>query len=71
MKTQVGHAQTFAIAVTRAYVYGGLLELRIEDLDYGRCKPHLLIEMIEDLLWFGIKWNGGPSPAMNLIDILK
>lgn len=57
----VGHAQTFGIAYIRAKFNGsgnpGLLVLRIEDLDRARCKPTYLIEMLEDLLWFGIPWT--------------
>ena len=53
----VGHAQTFLIAMLRAKQKGGKLLLRIEDLDYGRCKSRYLNEMIEDMLWMGISWD--------------
>jgi glutamyl/glutaminyl-tRNA synthetase len=49
----VGHARTFWIAQQRAQLAGGILLLRIEDLDGPRCKPHFLKAMIEDLKWFG------------------
>lgn len=35
----------------------GKLLLRIEDLDFLRCKNHFLKEMLEDLRWFGIHWH--------------
>lgn len=40
----------------------GKLLLRIEDLDFLRCKNHFLNEMLEDLRWFGIRWTE-PLPS--------
>jgi hypothetical protein len=58
----VGHARTFWIAQERAQAAGGVLILRIEDLDIHRCKPYHLTSILEDLVWFGIKWDRGPTP---------
>jgi glutamyl-tRNA synthetase len=65
----VGHAQTFLIALSRARLHGGTLLLRIEDLDTQRCKPHYLIDMMEDFRWFGIKWDNDidVSAASNVV----
>eukprot|EP01038_Epipyxis_sp_PR26KG_P011041 gene11041-14825_t len=60
----VGHAQTFWIAQERALSRQGEIILRIEDIDFHRCKPRFVEEMIEDLQWFGINWNNSPLFAM-------
>jgi len=57
----LGHARTFWIAQQRAEARGGVLVLRIEDLDPGRCKPQWTAAMLEDLRWFGFRWQEGPD----------
>src|SRR5262249_48837746 len=39
----------------------GKLVLRIEDLDRDRCRPEFEEAIIEDLLWFGLRWDEGPD----------
>jgi len=53
-----GHALTFRTAQERAR--GGVLVLRIEDLDAGRCRPEFRAAIVEDLREFGIQWQEGP-----------
>jgi len=55
----LGHALTFRTARERAR--GGVLVLRIEDLDAGRCRPEFRAAIAEDLRWFGIEWQEGPD----------
>jgi glutamyl-tRNA synthetase len=57
----LGHARTFWIAQKRAQEHGGKLILRNEDLDRDRCKPQYVADMIEDLRWFGFRWDEGPD----------
>jgi glutamyl-tRNA synthetase len=57
----VGHARTFWVAQERARLNRGTLVLRIEDLDFERCKPEFLSAMLEDLRWFGFTWDEGPD----------
>ena len=57
----LGHAKTFWTAQQRAEQFGGTLILRIEDLDRDRCKPQYQIDLIEDLTWFGFRWQEGPD----------
>ena len=45
--------------------------IQIQRQDVKRCKSHYYTAMIEDLSWFGIKWNCGPSSEDFLIDINK
>lgn len=57
----LGHARTFWIAQQRARAAGGTLILRNEDLDPDRCRPEFVAAMIEDLHWFGLRWEEGPD----------
>jgi len=57
----VGHAKTFWAAQERARQAGGMLVLRNEDLDRARCKAEFVEAMLQDLHWFGFKWQEGPD----------
>ncbi len=57
----LGHARTFWIAQRRAQACEGELVLRNEDLDRSRCRAVYASAMIEDLRWFGLRWNEGPD----------
>ena len=57
----LGHARTFWTAQQRAEGHGGTLLLRNEDLDRDRCKPEFVTAMLEDLRWFGFRWQEGPD----------
>jgi glutamyl/glutaminyl-tRNA synthetase len=57
----LGHARTFWTAQERANEQGGVLVLRNEDLDQQRCKPEFVTAMLEDLRWFGLRWQEGPD----------
>jgi glutamyl-queuosine tRNA(Asp) synthetase len=56
----LGHARTFWIAQERAHAAGGKLILRVEDLDRARCRPEFTQGSLEDLQWFGFRWDEGP-----------
>ena len=57
----LGHARTFQAAQERAEERGGVLVLRNEDLDRDRCRPEFVTAMLEDLRWFGLRWQEGPD----------
>ncbi|EEF60234.1 tRNA glutamyl-Q(34) synthetase GluQRS [Pedosphaera parvula] len=57
----LGHARTFWTAQERAEAQGGTLVLRNEDLDPGRSKPEFVAAMLEDMHWFGLRWQEGPD----------
>jgi len=57
----VGHARTFWMAQERAVVRSGALVLRNDDLDGARCAPGFVEAMIEDMRWFGFRWQEGPD----------
>jgi len=56
-----GHARTFWTAQERALAAGGTLILRNEDLDGSRSLPEFATAMLEDLRWFGFRWQEGPD----------
>ncbi len=39
---------------------GGRFLLRIEDLDVPRCPKHLAQQIMDDLSWFGFRWDAPP-----------
>ena len=57
----LGHARTFWTAQQRAEAHGGALVLRNEDLDRDRCQSNFVAAMLEDLKWFGFRWDEGPD----------
>lgn len=57
----VGHAITFWHAQERARQASGKLVLRIEDLDHDRCRTEFREAIVEDLHWFGLRWDEGPD----------
>ncbi|MGP8235974.1 MAG: tRNA glutamyl-Q(34) synthetase GluQRS [Limisphaerales bacterium] len=57
----LGHARTFWTAQQRAAAAGGALVLRNEDLDARRFRLEFVDAMIEDLRWFGFRWQEGPD----------
>lgn len=57
----LGHARTFWIAMERAREAGGRLVYRNEDIDPQRCKAEYTAAAIEDLHWFGCRWDEGPD----------
>lgn len=57
----LGHARTFWTAQQRALKHNGVLVLRNEDLDPDRCRPEFSSALMEDLRWFGFRWQEGPD----------
>ena len=53
----LGNARTFMIAWLRARARGGMVILRMEDLDHPRDKPGAAREAVEDLKWLGFDWD--------------
>jgi len=53
----LGHVRTFWLATERARRAGGRLLMRIDDLDYDRCKPIYTQGALEDLAWLGLEWE--------------
>lgn len=57
-KLHLGHARTFLLAYWHARSRGGRLVLRIEDLDAPRVVPGAADDIVRDLTWLGVDWDG-------------
>jgi glutamyl-tRNA synthetase len=57
-RLHLGHARTFLIAYWHTLSRGGVLHLRIDDLDAGRLRPGMVDATLEDLEWLGLEPNG-------------
>lgn len=55
-RLHLGHAYAAWIAHLNSGDSGFLL--RIEDIDYSRCKVEYVVGILEDLEWLGLKWKG-------------
>lgn len=54
----LGHAHAALTAWRRAREAGGRFLLRIEDIDPVRCRPGYVRDLLEDLEWLGLDWDG-------------
>lgn len=54
----LGHAYSALLAHTAARDTGGRFLLRIEDIDAGRCRPEYTTQIIDELQWLGLDWDG-------------
>jgi glutamyl-Q tRNA(Asp) synthetase len=54
----LGHAYAAWAAWNWARRAGGILRLRLEDIDGGRCRPEYAAAIPEDLAWLGLDWDG-------------
>lgn len=63
----LGHAYAAILAHDMARAAGGRFLLRIEDIDRQRSKPEWEAQLIEDLRWLGLSWDG---PVMRQSDRL-
>jgi glutamyl-Q tRNA(Asp) synthetase len=52
----LGHARSALLNSDLAHAVGGVMQLRIEDIDRTRCRPELEQAIYEDLDWLGIRW---------------
>ncbi len=57
----IGHARTFFTAWKRARETGGVLVMRMEDLDLERSRAEYAQAALEDLRWLGMDWDEGPD----------
>jgi glutamyl-Q tRNA(Asp) synthetase len=56
----LGHAYSALTNLALARSAGGLMLLRIEDIDRARCSLELEAAMLDDLEWLGFEWDGTP-----------
>ncbi len=67
----LGSARTALFNWLYARHTGGKLLLRIEDTDRARSKKEFLDEILEDLRWLGIDWDGEPIYQSKRISAYK
>lgn len=54
----LGHALAAQVAWESAQASGGTFLVRIEDIDFTRCRPAFEEAIFEDLAWLGFSWPG-------------
>ncbi|MEM9481051.1 MAG: glutamate--tRNA ligase family protein, partial [Verrucomicrobiota bacterium] len=57
-RLHLGHAYSALSSEKVARDGGGKFLVRIEDIDFTRCKPEFEEGIIEDLSWLGVTWDG-------------
>jgi glutamyl-Q tRNA(Asp) synthetase len=56
-RLHLGHAFSAGFAFRSAMEKGGKFLLRIEDIDFTRCRREFERDLLEDLHWLGISWE--------------
>lgn len=59
-RLHLGHALSALLNLKMAREAGGVMLLRIEDIDRVRCTPKLEALMLADLEWIGFEWDAPP-----------
>lgn len=57
-RLHVGHGWSALMAMDMAHECGGVLRLRIEDIDGVRSRPEHVEGIVQDLRWLGVRWDG-------------
>lgn len=57
-RLHIGHAWSALMAMDMAQGGGGVLRLRIEDIDGARSRAEHVAGIMEDLRWLGVEWDG-------------
>lgn len=57
-RLHIGHGWSALMAMDLARAGGGVLRLRIEDIDGSRSRAEHVAGIIEDLSWLGVVWDG-------------
>lgn len=67
----LGHAYSALLNYDRAVQSDGRFLLRIEDIDFGRCKPECEAAIYEDLKWLGLTWEEPVRRQSDRMDIYE
>lgn len=57
----LGHAYAALVAHDRAHERGGRFRLRIEDIDGARSRAEFVADILADLEWLGLGWDGAAA----------
>jgi len=53
----LGHALSALIGFDMAERMGGRFLVRIEDIDLARCRNEFVLQIFDDLVWLGVRWE--------------
>ena len=67
----LGHAYSALYSERVAKNNGGKFLLRIEDIDYTRCRSKYIKGIYDDLEWLGIIWEGDVVIQSSRLDLYK
>lgn len=67
----LGNARTYLIAWLSARSQVGEIVLRIEDIDSPRVKPWARQELLDDLRWLGLDWDGAVVVQTERLDLYQ
>ena len=67
-RLHLGHAYSALFSYEVARRSGGRFLLRIEDIDFTRCRPEFEEGILEDLAWLGLEWEGTPRRQSEHLD---
>ena len=59
-RMHLGNLWSCLLAWLAARSAGGGMVLRLEDLDPDRCRPEFCDQVMRDLEWLGLDWDGQP-----------
>lgn len=57
-KLHIGNAFSFLVAYLLVKQQGGIMRMRVEDLDTARCKTEYIDSLFRDFEWLGLTWEG-------------
>ena len=57
-KLHVGKHSLFLVAYLLVKQQGGIMRMRVEDLDTARCKTEYIESLFRDFEWLGLTWEG-------------
>jgi glutamyl-tRNA synthetase len=60
-RLHLGNVRTALVAWLQMRALGGRFVLRVEDVDFGRCRPEHQARQLTDLRWLGLDWDEGPD----------
>lgn len=67
----LGHARTLLLAWLHVRSRSGEICLRLEDLDASRSRPELAAQVLRDLEWLGLDWDGPVVSQAAHVDELR
>jgi len=57
-RIHLGNARSALLGWLQARAAGGQFLLRVEDLDRARCRPQYVDDLMRDMEWLGLTWDG-------------